>query len=84
MKIRRKRKDPSAREVARRGRFTLRAQVGAWILLYDEDAPEGAKDRWYVVDLRDRSNPNRIFGPYFKATAEAVLEALVKVARERA
>ena len=66
-------------------RFEPRRREGIWALIYDKAPPGQApiRDRWYVATL-DRNGIKaatpHVFGPYYKATAEAVFEALVKIA----
>lgn len=66
-------------------RFEPRRRVGDWALIFDKEPPGHGvvRDRWYVATL-DRNgskvDPPHVFGPYYKGTAEAVFEALVKIA----
>ncbi len=59
-------------------RFEPRRSEGRWTLVYDRK-PSGhapVRDRWYVATL----GSTHVLGPYYRGTAEAVFEALVKIA----
>ena len=67
-------------------RFEPRRRVGVWTLIFDKEPPGHGviRDRWYVATVPPGDGPRHVLGPYYKGTAEAVFEALVKVAEENA